>query len=125
MAFSEYMNFNSLVSYVWIFTGYCNKEETSSDVIFFMLDHKNESKCQNTLFLVNIQTWINFYFKLGSSLACTRITDYGPPERKSPPLNRHKCTPTPKSLDTAKAYFVCHIGPKFQISLIYAFIGCP
>ena len=27
-------------------------------------------------------------------------------------------------LGTAEAYFVCHIGPKFQISLIYAFIGC-
>ena len=26
---------------------------------------------------------------------------------------------------TAEAYFVCHIGPKFQISFIYAFIGCP
>jgi hypothetical protein len=25
----------------------------------------------------------------------------------------------------AKAYFVCHIGPNLQISLIYAFIGCP
>ena len=25
----------------------------------------------------------------------------------------------------AKAYFVCHIGLIFQISLIYAFIGCP
>ena len=28
-------------------------------------------------------------------------------------------------LGTAKAYFVCHIGPIFQISLIYASIGCP
>ena len=25
----------------------------------------------------------------------------------------------------AAAYFVCHIGPIYQISLIYAFIGCP
>ena len=25
----------------------------------------------------------------------------------------------------AEEYFVCHIGPNFQISLIYAFIGCP
>ena len=24
-----------------------------------------------------------------------------------------------------KANFVCHIGPKFKVSLIYAFIGCP
>ena len=28
-------------------------------------------------------------------------------------------------LGTAEAYFVCHIGPIFQTSLIYAFIGCP
>ena len=28
-------------------------------------------------------------------------------------------------LGTAEAYFVCHIGPKFQISLIYVLIGCP
>ena len=36
-----------------------------------------------------------------------------------------KSTLTPKFLGTAEAYFVCHIGPNFQISLIYAFIGCP
>ena len=28
-------------------------------------------------------------------------------------------------LGTAEAYFVWHIGPNFQISLIYAFIRCP
>ena len=40
---------------------------------------------------------------------------------------RPHCTnhPNPKFLGTAAAYFVCHIGPIFQISLIYAFIGCP
>ena len=43
----------------------------------------------------------------------------------SPSLNGRKSTPTPKSLGTAEAYFVCHIGQNFQISLIYAFIGCP
>ena len=32
--------------------------------------------------------------------------------------------PNPKFLGTAKAYFVCHIGQNFQISLIYAFIEC-
>ena len=37
---------------------------------------------------------------------------------------RPKFTPTPKFLGTAEAYFVCHIGPNFQISLIYVFIGC-
>ena len=45
--------------------------------------------------------------------------------RKSPLLHGRKSTPTPKFLGTAKAYFVCHIGPNFQLSLIYAFIGCP
>ena len=30
-----------------------------------------------------------------------------------------------KFLGTAEASFVCHIGPIFQILLIYAFIGCP
>ena len=53
------------------------------------------------------------------------ITDYGHPERKLPSLNCRKSTPTPKFLGTVEAYFVCHIGPNFQISLIYAFIGCP
>ena len=52
-------------------------------------------------------------------------TDYGRPERKKPSLHGRKFTPTPKFLGTAKAYFVCHFGPIFQISLIYAFIGCP
>ena len=36
-----------------------------------------------------------------------------------------KFTPTPKFLGMAAAYFVCHIGPFFQISWICAFIGCP
>ena len=52
-------------------------------------------------------------------------TDCGRPERKKPSLHGRKFTPTPKFLGTAKAYFVCQIGPVFQISLIYAFIGCP
>ena len=50
--------------------------------------------------------------------------DYGRPERKKPSLHGRKFTPTPKFLGTAKAYFVCHFGPIFQISLIYAHIGC-
>ena len=32
--------------------------------------------------------------------------------------------PLPNFLSTAKAYFVCHIDPIFQISFIYAFTGC-
>jgi hypothetical protein len=53
------------------------------------------------------------------------VTDYRRPLRKLPSLHSPKSTPTPKFLGTAKAYFVCHIGQNFQISLIYAFIGCP
>ena len=52
-------------------------------------------------------------------------TDYGRPVRKSPSLHGQKSNPNPKFLGTAEAYFACHIGPKFHISLIYAFIGCP
>ena len=42
-------------------------------------------------------------------------SDYGRLVRKSPSLHGRKST---KFLCTAKAYFVCHIGPNFQISLI-------
>ena len=38
---------------------------------------------------------------------------------------RLKFNHNPKFLGMAKAYFVCHTGPNFQISLIYAFIVCP
>ena len=51
--------------------------------------------------------------------------DYGRPVRKSPSLHGQKSNPNSKFLSTAKAYFVCLIGPKFQISLMFAFIGCP
>ena len=47
------------------------------------------------------------------------------PGKKSPSMHGRKSTPTPKFLGTAEEYFDCHIGPNFQISLIYAFIGCP
>ena len=40
-------------------------------------------------------------------------------------MHGRKFHPNPKFLGTVKAYFVCHIGLIFQISLIYAFIGCP
>ena len=57
--------------------------------------------------------------------ATVLTTDYGHLMRKSPSLHSRKSTPNPKFLGTAKAYFVCHIGPNFQISLIHASIGCP
>ena len=65
------------------------------------------------------------YPKYTSNMVMLWHTDYRRPVRKSPSLHGRKSTPTPKFLGTAEAYFVCHIGPNFQISLIYAFIGCP
>ena len=47
-------------------------------------------------------------------------TDYGRLVRKSLLLYGPKSTPNPIFLGTADAYFVCHIGPNFQISLIYS-----
>ena len=62
-------------------------------------------------------------------LCCTYLnlvgnTDFGHPERKQPSLHGRKFNPNPNFLGAAEAYFVCHIGPIFQISLIYALIGC-
>ena len=73
----------------------------------------------------------NFHWKMINSIATEpqdaiiMNTDYGRPERKKPLLHGRKFTLTPKFLGTAKAYFVFHFGPICQISLIYAFIGCP
>ena len=39
--------------------------------------------------------------------------------RKSPSQHSRKSTLAPKLLGTAEAYFVCHIGQIFQMSLIY------
>ena len=62
---------------------------------------------------------------IATCLENSLCTDYGRPVRKSPSLHGRKSNPNPKFIGTAEAYFVCHIGPKFQISLNYAFIGCP
>ena len=53
------------------------------------------------------------------------ITDYRRPERKQPSLYGRKFNLNPKFLGMDEEYFVCHIGPIFQISLIYAIIGSP
>ena len=50
-------------------------------------------------------------------LAYVWFTDYGHPEAKYHSLHSRKFNPNPKCLGTAEAYFVCHIGPNFQISL--------
>ena len=68
--------------------------------------------------LIKIIDISNIFFRSGG-------TDYGRPERNQPSVHGRKFTPTPKFFGMAAAYFVCHIGPIFQVSLIYAFIGCP
>ena len=60
-----------------------------------------------------------------STCSIISATDYGRPEWKKPSLHGRKFNPNPKFLGTTEVYFVCHIGPIFQIALIYAFIGCP
>ena len=52
-------------------------------------------------------------------------TDNGHPERKKLSLHGRKFNHNPKFLGMAAAYFISHIGPNFQISLIYTFIECP
>ena len=54
-----------------------------------------------------------------------QVTDYGRPVRKSPSLDGRNSSLNPDFSGIAGAYVVCQIGPKFQISLSYAFIGCP
>ena len=79
--------------------------------------------CQNLFLLIPLSKTGK---KAGKFLIIrTRSKNYGHPVRKSPSLYGRKSTPTPKFLGTAEAYFVCYIDPHFQISLIYAFIGCP
>jgi hypothetical protein len=50
-------------------------------------------------------------------------TDYGLPVRKAPSMHGQKTNPNPKFLGMAEAYFFCHIGPKFHISLIMPSLG--
>ena len=66
-----------------------------------------------------LKNWIQSKY-----FSCILTTD-GCPERKQSSLHSGIFFPTPKLLGTAKAYFVCYIRPTFQISLIYAFMGCP
>ena len=56
----------------------------------------------------------------GYEICIASHTDYGRPEGKEPSLHGRKFNPNPKFLGMAAAYFVCHIGPFFQISLIHS-----
>ena len=73
------------------------------DCIFWLLQHRSSNHWATTI----------------------EATDYGCLERKLPSLHGRKFNPNPKFLGMSEAYFVCHIGPIFQISLIYVFIGRP
>ena len=88
--------------------------------ILRLLDQKWQKLFESYLKTVNHCTNI---VKKSVKFALPSYTDYGRSERKLPSLHGWKFNP--KLLGTAEAYFVCHIGPIFQISLIYAFIGCP
>ena len=101
----------------------------SIDYLFFFVIRPFFSRPWYTFYLhhyIELRTYISVIghtFRQWTYMVVS--TDYGRPERKKPSLHGQKFTPTPKFLGTAKAYFVCHFGPIFQISLIYAFIGCP
>ena len=82
-----------------------------------VLDSKCVFKTQSRHLLCRQMHAVVLQFTIG--------TDYGRPERKQPSLHGRKFNPNPRFLGTTEAYFVCQIGPIFQISLIYAFIGCP
>jgi hypothetical protein len=57
-------------------------------------------------------------------MAGTKFSDYlGLKQYKN--AKKKKFNPIPQFLGAAEAYFVGHIGPIFQIPLIYVFIGCP
>ena len=96
-------------------------------LLLLKLESCDKVVCWRLLYPVDLSDNLQRSTELKSQHHITMImcTDYGRPERKYSSLNGRKFNPNPKFLGTAKAYFVCHIGPIFQISLIYAFIGCP
>ena len=99
--------------------------------IFYTNDLSNNFIKYVVIFLSANQLFLEYplysmlFLRKYSHVASYVATDYGFPVRKLLSLHGRKSTPTPKFLGTAEAYFVCHIGPNFQISLIYTFIGCP
>ena len=96
------------------------------NVLLCMLAHLVQ---QHPHYIIKATDLYTVNCKVGCKIYKPRLivahTDYRRPERKQPSLHGRKFTPTPKFLGMAAVYFVCHIGPIFQISLIYAFIGCP
>ena len=102
-------------------------------VLFLYFHLKKNLSGYIFFFLCNNGTLFESFYsvKYGQSIirsnVCQIISvmDYERPVRKSPSLYGQKSYPDSKFLGTAEAYFFCHISSDFQISLIYAFIGCP
>ena len=64
-------------------------------------------------FEVSITNSININVKWVPKKYLIKSTDYGRPVWKWPSLHGRKSNRNPKYIDTAKAYFVCHIGTNF------------
>jgi hypothetical protein len=74
--------------------------------------------------------WTSNLFSIISKFKSTICsTEYRHPVRKWPSLLGRKTNPNPKFIVMTETYFVCRIGPYFQVSLNYAFIAlgvrCP
>ena len=78
--------------------------------------HKNEMQCSS------FQKFTSFFEHILLQ-NCLVALPYQPRTTDAQRANSLYCTA--KFLGTAAAYFVCHIGPIFQISLNYAFNGSP
>ena len=123
------------ISYFWehICTNFCLENKIQMWKCKFIRTYTSFWLAKERLYRCNI---VGSYILQSSITVCVfaaRIqdilmvscTDYGSLEKKWPSLHGRKFNPNPNFLGTAEAYFVCHIGPIFQISLIYTFIGCP
>ena len=112
----------------FVFTYFCRRQYScrARQILPLKTNEKKHHQKQHTLRpKFSFQYYQSAQNQPKSHILFHKNTDYGRPERKLPSLHGRKFTPTPKFLGMAAAYFVYHIGPFFQISLIYAFIGCP
>ena len=116
-------------------TTYCSLDGFLCPIYIFQKQTRNANDVQNTesKWMISHCTWFNWQFaSLSFKVTCTsaffmfefiissNCMGHG---LRMPSLHGQKSNP--KFLGTAEAHFVCHNGPNFQISLIYAFIGCP
>ena len=91
-----------------VFTSHHFQNDASETQLFGRLFDLNEKWKKLS------QLFVNFLFDI-----VMYETDYRHLVWTSASLHGRKSTPTPKLLGMAEAYFVCHIGPNFQISLVY------